>query len=53
MVDIKENDKFDRGVKGIRMLWSLQKKLLYLICCNNKCFQLHLTVNGYDWFGIM
>ena len=53
MVDIKENDKFDRGVKGIRMLWSLQKKLLYLICCNNKCFQLHLTVNGYDWFGIL
>ena len=39
MVDIKENDKFDLGVKEIRMLWSLQKKLLYLICCcNNNCF---------------
>ena len=28
MVDIKENDKFDLEVKGIRMLWSLQKKLI-------------------------
>ena len=49
----KENGKFDLAVKGIRMLWSLQKKLFYLICCINEYFQLHLTVNGYDWFGIM
>lgn len=40
-------------LKGMRMLWSLQKKLFYLICCINKYFQLHLTVNGYDWFGIL
>ena len=53
MVDSKENGKFDLGGKGIRMLWSLQKKLFYLICCINKYFQLHLTVNGYDWFGIL
>ena len=28
MVDSKENGKFDLAVKGIRMLWSLQKKII-------------------------